>query len=93
MQEEVNQERTDHNEAKKKYIEVSSQLVNSNKTKELLEAKVNAQEKKIDFLKEESKNKTATFSDIQVSQMKNLEENYSELLGRFTDVTTRMNKF
>ena len=54
---------------------------------------MNAQEKKIEFLKEESKNKTATFSDIQVSQMKNLEENYSELLGRFTDVTSRMSKY
>ena len=43
----------------------------------MLEAKLANSQKKIEMLKEKETNKNDTLSDIQVSQIKHIEENYA----------------
>jgi hypothetical protein len=64
-----------------------------NKTKDLLEAKVQGQEKKIEEYRQEQKESSQTFSDVQVSQMENLQDSYTQLLSKFEHVTLRMGKY
>jgi hypothetical protein len=54
------------------------------KTKDLLEAKVQGQEKKIEEYRQEQKESSQTSSDVQISQMENLQDSYTRIaIGKY----------
>jgi chromosome segregation ATPase len=86
MRGEVEREREEQAEVRSRYEEAVRGLIKAGRTNEQLEGRVQGLERKLEGFQEREGTAARAVSDVQASQMRNLQESYEELLGKWGQV-------